>query len=355
MSDWMIYGATGFTGVLVAEEAVRRGHKPLLAGRSEAKLKPLAERLGLEYVAFQLDDTAALEKAVSRVELVYHAAGPFTNTVKPVVEACLKYGAHYLDINGELPLYQYVFSFDQAAREKKIALLPGIGFDVLPSDCLVSYVADQLPDATHLDVAVDILGGGSGISAGTAKSSLDLIASTGDLVRRDGRLIPHRFGAGGRKFHFVGGEKTALPMTWGDLEMGYRSTNIPNITAYMTFPPLTALAVQLTGWVLPFILKPKVVRDAFGWIIDRIMLGPSESTRETGRSHVYAAVSNAKGEKREAWLETAEAYQFTALCAVRVVERVLDGNYSGAITPSKAFGADFVLEIEGSKRFDTLP
>ncbi|MEP6985562.1 MAG: saccharopine dehydrogenase NADP-binding domain-containing protein, partial [Chloroflexota bacterium] len=100
MGDWMIYGATGYTGKLVAEEAVRRGHKPLLAGRSAAKLRPLAESLGLEYAVVSLDDADALAKAVGSVELVYNAAGPFIFTSDRILRACLQTGVHYLDITG---------------------------------------------------------------------------------------------------------------------------------------------------------------------------------------------------------------------------------------------------------------
>src|SRR5690349_20732590 len=102
MPDCMIYGATGYTGALVAEAAVQRGHKPILAGRDASKLKPLAERLGLEWQAISLDDTAALGKAVAEVDLVMHCAGPFTMTSRPMLRACLAGKAHYLDITGEV-------------------------------------------------------------------------------------------------------------------------------------------------------------------------------------------------------------------------------------------------------------
>lgn len=359
MADWMIYGATGYTGQLVAEEAVRRGHKPLLAGRSERKLKPLAERLNLDYVVVGLDDTPALHKAVASVGVVYHAAGPFIHTAEPMLRACLAGGAHYLDITGEIPVYQMSFGFDQAAQERGIAILPGVGFDVIPSDCLLKYVADQLPDATHLEVVVDALntasGSASNASAGTTKSMLEMMPRLGNVVRRDGKLVNIQFGEGARWFQFPHGRRYAMPAPWGDVEMGFRTTGIPNVTAYLAFPPSTVRLFRFAGPVLRLALQAGLLRELAGRLVDRQMTGPSEAARASGRSWVYARVHNERGEMREAWLETTEAYRFTAEAGVRVVERVLDGGYRGALTPARAFGADFVLDIPGTRRHDAMP
>lgn len=358
MTEWMLYGATGYTGRLVAEAAVRRGHRPLLAGRSADKLRPLAERLGLEWIAVSLEDADGLRRAVAQVGLVYHAAGPFLHTAQPMVHACLAEGAHYLDITGEIPVYQMVFGLDTAARERGVALLSGVGFDVVPSDGLIRYVADRLPGADRLEVVVDALGTGDGaarVSAGTTKSMLELIAAQGNVVRRDGRLVRIPFGAAPRRFRFPHGERLAMPAPWGDVEMAYHSTGIPNITAYLAFSPALVGLFALTGPVVGLMLKPAGVRRLLGRAIDRLVAGPSEAARDQGRSWVYARASRADGRYAEAWLETIEGYQFTAEIGVRAVERVLDSSLRGAFTPSQAFGADFALEVEGTRRYDALP
>ncbi len=356
MPDWMIYGATGYTGQLVAEAAVAGGHRPLLAGRSVGKLQPLAERLNLDYVAVDLEDAAALAQAVSRVKLVYHAAGPFIHTSAPMLRACLNSGAHYLDITGEIPVFQQVFSHHEAAQERGIALLPGVGFDVIPSDCLLKHVADQLPDATHAEVALGALGSDSrpAISAGTAQSMLELMGSLGNVARRDSQLVAQPLGAGAKAFRFRHGERLALPIPWGDVETGYRSTGIPNITTYMTIAPSSIRAARLAGPLLTSLLQMEGLRRFLNRQIARHVTGPDEMARLGGRSHLVARVWNAAGEQREAWLETLEGYHFTAQAAVPVVERVLNGALRGAMTPSLAFGVDFVLSIGNTQRHDAL-
>jgi short subunit dehydrogenase-like uncharacterized protein len=357
MADWLIYGASGYTGQLVAEAAARRGHRPLLAGRSAERLKPLAERLNLDYAAVPLEDANALAKLVSGVKAVYHAAGPFTVTSQPMLRACLAAGTHYLDITGEVGVYQQVFRHSSAAQEKGIALLPGVGFDVIPSDCLLKYVADRLPDATWLEVAIDGVGasGGGSASAGTLKSALEILAHTGNVVRRDGRLVRHRLGAGARRFRFPYGERLAMPVPWGDVEMAWHSTGVPNITAYLCFPPGLIRGARLGGGLATLLLKSKALRRFIGRQIDQQTTGPSEHAREQGRSYLYAQARNARGNTCEAWLETPEAYRFTAEVAPLVVERVLDGGLRGALTPALAFGADFPLSAAGTRRWDALP
>src|SRR5262249_11280437 len=151
---WMLYGAAGATGTLIAEEAIRRGHRPLLAGRSADSLAALGRRLGLPWMAVSLDEPDRLKRARSDVAAVLNAARPFIATAPPLVQTCLAAETHYLDIAGEIPVLQHLFARDQAARERHIALIGGVGFGVVASNGLVKYVADQLPGAATLELAV---------------------------------------------------------------------------------------------------------------------------------------------------------------------------------------------------------
>src|SRR5437763_343698 len=174
---FLVYGANGYTGQLIAELARERGERPILAGRSEDKVRPLAERLGLPWRAFDLD-----HPDLHDVQLVLHCAGPFSATSRPMVDACLAAGAHYLDITGEVEVFESVLARDAEARGRRIVLLPGTGFDVVPSDCLAALLHRQLPSATRLELAFAPPGRSS---PGPIKLAVDALPR-GGLVRRGG-------------------------------------------------------------------------------------------------------------------------------------------------------------------------
>jgi short subunit dehydrogenase-like uncharacterized protein len=246
-ATWMIYGATGATGTLIAEEAVRRGQRPVLAGRSAEKLAALGKRLGLPWMAIGLDEPDRLEPAVAGVDAVLNAAGPFSVTVPPLVQACLTAETHYLDIAGDISALRHLFARDQEARRRKIALIGGVGFGVFASNGLVKYVADQLPGATTLELAVKA--DNQQASQGATKSRIEALADGGH-VYRDGQLVPFRLGRGLKTLRFPDGTFDILPVPSGDLEAAYRATGIANITAFTPFQRSIAFLLPLVQWAL---------------------------------------------------------------------------------------------------------
>jgi short subunit dehydrogenase-like uncharacterized protein len=348
---WMIYGAYGFSGTLIAEAAVQRGHRPVLAGRSEAKLRPLAERLGLDYRVISLDDLGALTAALKDVDLVLHAAGPFIYTAEPMMRACSLTGTHYLDITGEIIVIENSFVYDEAARQNGCVVMCGVGFDVVPTSCLGQYVADQLPDATHLDIAFRGL---TTASSGTAKSAV-ANGAAGGWVRRNGTLVAQPLGAGARIVRFPSGESAAIPIPWGDLTTAYRATGIPNITTYMGIAKWTAPFVRVAAPLGQVLLAVQPAHGLLNTIADALFKGPTEQQRTASYAELWAQARNAAGDSVEAWLQTPEPYQFTGLAAVQAVERALAENPSGTLTPAQVFGADFPLEIARVQRWDQLP
>lgn len=342
--DWMIYGANGYTGELAARLAVERGEHPILAGRRQGPLTELAEDLGLEYRVVGLDDGPALRAALDGVDVVAHCAGPFSATAQPMVEACLACGVHYVDVTGEVEVFEWVYGRHEAARDAGVVLLPGAGFDVVPTDCIAVMLAAALPTATHLDLA--FLAGG-GLSPGTARTSLEAMAS-GSLRRIDGKLVPAAFGEPARTVSFpVSGEREVGAIPWGDLASAYRSTRIPNITTYGRLPaqrgpasPLRKAATRLMG------VGP--VRRVAEQAVTARVTGPDAQTRASTRTEVWGEVRDDAGERRTASLVGPNGYDLTAdsvVKAVRLLEAV--AVTPGAHTPATAFGPDYVRALDG--------
>ncbi len=358
---WMLYGATGYTGKLLVQEAVKRGLSPVIAGRDESKVRALAERYSLEAFVFPVHHAGVVEDGINAAEVdaVLHAAGPFTFTAVPMRQACLRTKTHYLDITGEISVFEDTFAQDEAAQQAGILLMSGVGFDIVPSDCLIRYVADALPNAVELEVAIAALGadttdGGLGITAGTLKSLLEMLPK-GNMIRRGGRIIPADFGKLTKTVQFPHGRFNTLSIPWGDVSTGYHTSGIPNITAYMALPAAQITGLAYSGVALQWLMKFDGVRQGAGRIIDRVAHGPTDSARQTERAHIYVKAQDAAGQTKEAWLETMEGYALTAQTALMAVERALTGDYIGAQTPARAFGADFVLEADPSaRRSDTL-
>jgi short subunit dehydrogenase-like uncharacterized protein len=350
----MLYGATGYTGALIAEEAVSRGHAPLLAGRDAGKLRALAERLGLEYAVLPLNDGAGLRRALEGVDLVVHSAGPFTMTAEPMRRACIDTKTHYLDITGEIEVFEGTFALDADAKAAGIVMIGGVGFDVVPTDSISKYVADKLPGADLLEIAISTAAFGQP-SAGTTGSLVEIM-KRGGLARRNGELRSMAMGTGAREVQFPFGKRWAMPIPWGDLSTAYRSTGIRNIVTYMRYKPDQ---IRLVRWFAPLakaLFQIKPARRLAQAVIRRTVHGPSEQARREGKSVIWAGASCYDGQSAEAWLETGEAYEFTKIATVRCVEMVLGEGFTarGALSPTQAFGADFVLSIPGVRRIDAL-
>lgn len=348
---WMLYGATGYTGELIAKQAVKRGQQPILAGRSAEKLAPLAERLQLPYKVFALDDVNAIANAIADMDVVLHAAGPFVHTSDPMIRACLATNTHYLDITGEINVFENTFSYHDTALKNNTALISGVGFDVVPTDCLALHVAQQVNAAHTLEIAFMGL---NSVSAGTAKSAIEN-ATSGGLIRQNGTLQPYPLGKGAKRIRFSQGVYNAIPIPWGDLSTAYRTTGIPNIITYKAISSLSSTLLRVTAPIGQFMMRSGVLRQAAAGIAERLTPGPDETIRQTDRSYIYARAADKSGViVAEAWLETCEPYQFTAYSVVEAVLRVDELGSAGALSPALAFGADFVLAIPETKRIDKL-
>ncbi|HEY3108563.1 MAG TPA: saccharopine dehydrogenase NADP-binding domain-containing protein [Chloroflexota bacterium] len=343
MPDFLLYGATGYTGELIARAAVAERLRPRLAGRRPA-VAALADELGLEHRLFPLDDAGALRAALADVPLVLHCAGPFGATHWPVAEACLATGRHYLDLTGEIAVFESLAARDGAAAAAGAMLLPGVGFDLVPSDCLASRVVAALPAATHLTVAVQHLPWRDArgrwrnptISRGTAATLVR--AQTRGAVRRGGRLVEVPLAARLRWIDLGAGPTSVALFPLGELAALYCSTGIASIDAYVALPWPAALALRHLAPLLAAVPLPRLLPAR----------GPGGEELARGRSLVWVEATDPSRGRATARLRAPGGYAFTVRSALAAVRAVLAGRARpGFQTPATAFGPDFVCEVDG--------
>ncbi len=337
----MIYGANGFTGQLIAREAVRRGLTPMLAGRSAEAIRPFARELGLEGRVFNLDDAREVAAGIGDVSLVLHCAGPFSRTQRPMLDGCLSIGTHYLDITGEYAALEALHGRDREARQANVVAIAGVGFDVVPTDAVAVRLAKLLPSATRLRLAFR----GGTLSRGTAITMAEG-AGEGGLSRQGGLLVHEPMAARTWQVEHEGWTYAAVSIPWGDVVTAYYSTGIPTVETYLVVPPVAALVMRGSRRLAPLLCLPAVQR----LLRERASRakGPTEMELQEGRTVVWGEVTDRAGHRRGMKLIGPDGYRFTVESALAAVGRVLAGGVSpGAWTPSQAFGAGFVTTLPG--------
>ena len=348
----LIYGATGYTGKLVAAEAVRRGLDVVFAGRDPEKLKALGERLDRDVRAVPLSDGPRLRALLEDFAAVLHIAGPFSQTARPMVDACLEAGTHYLDVTGEIEVFEAVARRDGEAKKAGLTLLPGVGFDIVPSDCLAAHTAARVEEPTKLRLAIAGMDGG--VSRGTAKTAVESLGE-GLWIRRNGVLERRPPGSLERHFDFGAGPTRGVAMPWGDVATAFHSTGIPDIEVYLILSGRMPLLMKASRLVAP-LLRRAAVQRFLKARIEALPEGPEERVRNEARALLLAEVEGPGGQSARTLLETPSGYALTPCAAVESARRVAAGAAPiGFQTPSTAFGADFVLDLAGCVRTDLDP
>ncbi len=345
MEPLLIYGAYGYTGERIARTAVDRGHTPVLAGRNPERLHSLAADIGVRSRTFALDDD--IERHMAGIETVLNCAGPFESTADPLVEACLNQGVDYLDITGELPVFERLARRDDEAAAAGTTLLPGVGFDVVPTDCLAAHLTDRLEEPTHLSLAISATGS---LSGGTLKTLLAGLGS-GGAVREDGHLRAIPTGSKSRVVDFGAGNQTVLSVPLGDLTTAYHATGVPNITTYIAVPDGVGHAIRL-GRPIERLLSTAPAKRLLMGLADRFVEGPTEAERAENGTIIWGeAWSETTGETVASTLRTPDPYDVTVEAALAAVEAIDDVS-EGFQTPATAFGPAFAVELPGITRTD---
>lgn len=343
MKRWMIYGANGYTGQLMASEAVRRGLQPVLAGRNREAVEKLGAELGLESRVFALDDHALLIAALQDMHLVLHCAGPFSATSQPMIAACLATHTHYLDITGEISVFENAWQQSELARRADVVLCPGAGFDVVPTDCLAATLVDQLPAAVSLQLAFEP---GGGMSPGTAKTGVEGIGK-GGMVRQGGKLVNVPLAWKTRRIPFRHAEREAMTIPWGDIFTAWVSTGIPDIEVYLSVPPATVKRLRRLRLIQP-VLGIKWVQDLLKRRIEKSVAGPSENLRASSNTQLWGEVISADGRSVSATMETPNGYDLTVTAGLGIVEFLLANEVEGGYyTPSLLLGAGYAQTLPG--------
>jgi short subunit dehydrogenase-like uncharacterized protein len=342
--SWLLYGANGYTGELTAREAVRRGLRPILAGRSREPVESLARELGLEWRSFSLQDAAAIRFALRGVKVVLHCAGPFSATAAPMIDMCVTSGAHYLDITGEISVFELAQQRSAEAAAAGVVLCPGVGFDVVPTDSIALALKDALPTATHLALGFD---GKSSFSRGTGRTMVEGLGQ-GGAARVDGRIVTVPLGWKDRLIDFGAGEKLAMTIPWGDVSTAYHTTGIPNVEVYIPMSPRRVAQLRRMNYVRP-LLGLSFVQNWLKARVDRQPPGPDAAQRERTPTYVWGEARDAAGAVRTARIVVANGYTVTVHASLGVVERLLTSHVDGgATTPARLMGRNFIETLPGS-------
>ncbi|MFC4630743.1 saccharopine dehydrogenase family protein [Promicromonospora alba] len=312
----LVYGATGYTGRLVAERAVQIGLDVTVAGRDAGKVRELAGVLGVASRVFDVDDVDAVRSALQDVDCVLNVAGPFRHTARQLMDAAIEAGVHYLDTTAEFETFALAESKDAEASRAGVMVMSGTGWDVVPSDSLALHTARRVPDAEKLTIALRVTGG---FSRGSLASSAG-IEDLGTLVRRSGELT--RLDAGAtRSFDFGNGPEDCVPVPMGDLITGLRSTGIGNIEVFLG-------------------------TDAGFPDVDDASAGPTADERSQGRYLALVEVTGRNGQVARSLIDTPTGYTFTQLSSVEIARRVLDGQFTaGFQSPASAYGPELATGI----------
>jgi short subunit dehydrogenase-like uncharacterized protein len=342
-----LYGASGYTAGLLLPRLEQRGLEVIAAGRDAAKVQTVARRFGIEYRVFDLSQPSMVDEQLSGIALVLNAAGPYVCTAQPMIDACLRRRVDYLDLSGEIDPLQYAEQCDGFACSQGVMLLPAVGFDVVPTDCLAVHLAERLPDAESLTIGISP---SNLVSRGSLST---LVAQAGIPVktRRAGVLDELPSPTELRQVDFGDGTKLAAVVSWGDLVTAHHSTGIPNIEVCFEATAFRWLLVTANRY-WGFWLETPAARSWMHAVLSLAPTGPAEAARQQQHSVIVAEVRRDEQCAR-ARLVTPEAYTFTAEAAARCAEAVLEGaRRPGFCTPGQLFGADFVLSIPGVARQD---
>ena len=345
----IVYGSYGYTGRIIVTECKQKNLNVILAGRNKESLQKQSEETGYPFEVVDVADSPGLRNLLNKGAVVIHCGGPFQFTAKAMADACLQTKTHYTDITGEHQVFEMLAGYDQKGKDAGIMIMPGTGFDVVPSDCLALHLKNRLPSATHLQLAFTMSKGG--LSRGTSKTMTEGLGN-GSLIRKNGKLTPINLGEKVLDVDFGSFKTPTLNIPWGDISTAWRSTGIPNIEVYTGATNAMIKNAKLSKYI-NWLLRMRFVKNYMLKKVDQKPAGPSEEKRNTGRSFLWGKVWDNTGKVCVSQLETLSGYALTAKTPVLIAQKIINGNFkTGYQTPAMAYGADLIMEIGTTQRVD---
>jgi len=361
-----VYGATGYTGRLVAAEVANSKAELILSGRNRGKLDALAADLEAD-VAVQvatLDDPSSLRALLADCSVVADCAGPFVRYGEPVLAAAVDTGTHYLDTTGEQPYMKMAFErYGAAASDAEVAVIPAMGFDYAPGDMIASLTAEGMGELDEL--SVNYCWQGFKPSRGTAHTTLEII-SGGDLEWRNMEWVESRGGAGRGTYQFPApvGRRRMMRYPAGEQITVPRHISTRNVRTTINAGDFAneRLAQLFTALMRPAGMAMKTpLRRAAGALISRLPEGPTPEQRERMRWTIVCEAR--RGEVvRKGVISGKDVYGFTAAAIARGAILAAQRGYeaSGGLAPSQAFdpkefldaldGLEVRWQVEGAER-----
>jgi short subunit dehydrogenase-like uncharacterized protein len=339
-----VYGATGYTGRLVAGELRRRGLDFVLCGRDAGKLRALADSLGDPDVrAAGVGDRDALRHAFGDCAAVINCAGPFTLHGEPVVRAAVETGTHYVDTTGEQPFMKLVADrYDEPAQAAEVAVVPAMGFDYVPGDLVCRVVARDHEPVGELRLAYAVTGFGA--SRGTLKSTFELMKG-GDVVWEDGSWKPADAGPMRSSVVFPEpfGRQVAAKYPCGEIVTVPRHTRVRTIVARLavsTMAPVGPFAPLLPALMAGSGLAMRTpLRGALQAAVGALPEGPGEEARRAARFVIVVEAVGEDGSSGRGTVFGSDVYGLTAVTSVHGASLLADSSYdrSGVLSPASAF------------------
>lgn len=344
----LLYGATGYTGRLLAADLRQQGFDLVLAGRDGPAVERLAASLALPFRVFTLTDN--FDDALSDIAVVVHAAGPFGVTAAPMMAGCIRTGTHYLDVTGEWPVFQDATERSAAAAARGTMLMPGVGFAIVASDCLLALAARALPEVRILRLATSRA---AMLARGSVRSAAGLTSTT-VVLRRGGVLSTEPVGTTQRYFDFGNGPRAAAAVSWPDVVTGAITTGVDTIETYSEVDWLELATYRLCSAATPW-LRSTAGRSWSSLVSRAWTPTPSEDARAKSGFTLVAEATDRWKRSVALRMRTPDGYTVTVLTVREILRRVLDGAVEpGFRTPAGLFGGGFIQSL-GCATVETAP